>query len=268
MNDTPVESGYAPVNGMELYYESQGSGGTPVIVLHGGFGSTSSLAGLVSGLATSRRVITVDQQGHGRTKDIDREISSEAIGDDIGQLIGHLGLAEADVVGLSMGAGTALQCAIQHPDRVRRLVVIGKPMRRQGWYPEVQVAMSAMNRSAFEGLKQAPFYAEYLSKAPDPDHFPELIDKMGRSMATDYDWTEDVTAITARTMLIFGDADAVPLSHISDFYAALGGGQGDPGWDRANMSSARLSILPNCTHYELERRPELPYLIGPFLDEA
>src|ERR1039458_8706420 len=128
----PVNTGYAHVNGVKMYWESHGEGGTPLIVVHGGFGLASILGDLLDRLAASRRVIAVELQGHGHTPDIDRAFSYEAFGHDIAGLVEELRLGPADLLGYSVGASACLRAAIQHPDRVRRLVLGSIPGRRAG----------------------------------------------------------------------------------------------------------------------------------------
>jgi len=266
-NGTPPESGYAPVNGLDLYYEITGSGGVPLIVAHGGFGSTATVASVVTELSRTRQVIAVDLQGHGRTRDIEREINSSALGDDIGALITHLGLSQADLVGYSLGAKTMLRAAIQHPDQVRRLVLISTPCRFDGWFPEVRAGMAQMSSAGFDMMRQTPMYTQYAAVAPDPDHFPILMDKMGAGMRDSYDWSAEVAGLRMPTLLVYGDADGISPAHIAEFFGLLGGGLRDPGWDRSAMPAARLAILPNTTHYEIFDKPELPPIIEAFLDE-
>jgi pimeloyl-ACP methyl ester carboxylesterase len=140
---TPPAGNYAPVNGLNLYYEMHGSG-DPFILIHGGFGITGMFDALLPTLATSRQVIPVELQGHGHTADIDRPFSYEQMADDIAALIKHLGLANADVLGYSLGGGVALQTAIRHPQVVRKLVVVSAPYKRAGWYPEVLAGQLAV----------------------------------------------------------------------------------------------------------------------------
>src|SRR5579863_8190898 len=104
-----------------MYWESRGEGGVPLLVTHGGFGTTAMFGGLLDELAADRRVIAVELQGHGHTADTARPFTYEAFGDDIGALVTHLGLGEVDLLGYSLGAGATLRCAIQHPSLVRRL---------------------------------------------------------------------------------------------------------------------------------------------------
>src|SRR3954466_8317350 len=126
---TAVRTDYAPVNGLKMYYEIHGAG-QPLVLLHGGFGLTDMFGAILPLLATSRQVIAVDLQAHGRTADIDRPLRLELMGDDIAALIKHLGFEQADVMGYSMGGGAALRTAIQHPTLVRKLVVVSVPFKR------------------------------------------------------------------------------------------------------------------------------------------
>src|SRR4051812_409201 len=125
-----VTEGYAPVNGLQMYWRSYGEGGTPLVVVHGGFGLVDTWGGLLEELAEQRRGVAVELQGHGRTADIDRPFRCETFGDDLAALIGHLALGQADLLGYSLGAGAALQAAIRHPEAVRRLVVVSTAFRR------------------------------------------------------------------------------------------------------------------------------------------
>src|SRR6266851_3185063 len=132
---TLVKTGYAPVNGLELYHEIRGSG-DPLVLLHGGVVGMTMFDSILPELASGRQVISVDLQGHGRTADVDRPLSFESMADDIAALIKHLGFENADVMGLSLGGGVALQVAFRYPRSVRKLVVVSEPCRREGWYPE------------------------------------------------------------------------------------------------------------------------------------
>lgn len=264
MNE-PADTGYAPVNGVELYWESHGSGGTPVILVHGGYGTAGLCAPVIGALAVHRRVIAIELQGHGHTRDIDRPFSYEAFGDDIGALIGHLGLERADLLGYSLGAGACLRAAIQHPSLIRKLALVSFPVRRDGWFPEVRAGFDRMDRSLFEQMRPSPMYRLYREIAPDPDAFLTLMDKTGELHRRPYDWSEDVAAITAETMLVYADADSIPPSHIAEFYARLGGGLRDATWDGSARSEARLAILPGQNHYTVFDAAESIAMIDAFL---
>jgi pimeloyl-ACP methyl ester carboxylesterase len=256
---------YADVNGLSLYYSEHGSG-EPLVLLHGGIGSGDMFVALVPELETGRRVITVDLQGHGRTADVDRPFSPEAMADDIAALAEHLGLAQIDVLGYSLGGEVALRTAIQHPALVRRLVLISIPCRRDGNHPEVVAAMDQMTPEIAEMMKQSPPYALYSSIAPRPEDWPVLIAKTSDLLKVDYDWTAETAALTAPTMLVYADADSVRPAHIVEFYGLLGGGLRDAGWDNSHRPTARLAILPGTTHYDVFMSPLLAAAIIPFLD--
>lgn len=260
-----AQSGYAPVNGLNMYYEIHGTG-EPLILLHGGFGLTAMFEPIMPQLSARRQVIAVDLQANGRTADIDRPLSLEAMGDDVGKLIQHLGFAQADVMGYSMGGGVGLQCAIQHPGLVRRLVVVSIPFKRSGWYPEQVAGMNQIGAHSAEFMKNTPMYQAYTAVAPHPENFTQLCAKMGDMMGRDYDYSEGVKGLTMPVLLVFGDADGLPPSHAAEFFALLGGGQRDGSWDRSGMPKSQLAIIPNMTHYDIFEAPALIPMVDAFLD--
>jgi pimeloyl-ACP methyl ester carboxylesterase len=261
----PGKSGYAPVNGLKLYYEVQGSG-EPLILIHGGLGAGEMFAPIMPALSQRRQVITVDLQAHGHTADIDRPITFEAMADDIAGLAKYLGIAKADVMGYSLGGGVALRTAAQHPDLVKRLVLVSVAFRRDGWYPEIIAGMSQVGAAAAEPMKQTPMYQMYSHVAPRPADWPALLTKVGDLLRKDYDWSSDVAGLKMPTLLVFGDADAVRTAHAVQFFELLGGGKKDGGWDGSGISNARLAILPGLTHYTVFSSPLLATTVAPFLD--
>src|SRR5713226_7939820 len=125
-------TGYAPVNGLKMYYEVHGSG-DPVVLLHGSFMTiTNNWPQWIGELSKTRKVIAVEMQGHGRTADIKRDFSYENLADDVAALLDHLKIPSADLIGYSMGGGVAMQCAIRHPEKLRKVVVISSMFRRNG----------------------------------------------------------------------------------------------------------------------------------------
>ena len=260
-----VKSGYAPVNGLRLYYEIHGSG-EPLILLHGGFGAGDMFAPMMPALSQHRQVITVDLQAHGRTADIDRPITFEVMADDIAGLAKYLGITKADVMGYSLGGGVALRTAVQHPELVKRLVLVSVAFRRDGWYPEIVTAMSQVGAASAEPMKQTPMYQMYSRLAPRPADWPVLLAKIGDLLRRDYDWSSDVAGLKMPTLLVYGDADAVRTAHAVQFFGLLGGGKKDGGWDGSGISTARLAILPGLTHYTVFSSPLLPATVAPFLD--
>ncbi|SDC03402.1 Pimeloyl-ACP methyl ester carboxylesterase [Geodermatophilus telluris] len=264
--DLRVDEGYAPATGgVRAYWRSLGEGGTPLVALHGGFGVVEAWGGLLEQLAAHRRVVAVEPQGHGRTADVDRPFSWDALADDVAAVVAHLGLGPVDLLGYSLGGGVALRTAIRHPGAVRRLVLVSAPCRRDGWFPEVLAGMAEVGSAGFEGMRQTPMYAAYAAVAPDVDAFPALMDKTGDLLRGDYDWTEEVRGLTAPVQLVYADADGIPPSHAADFYALLGGGLRDAGWDGSGRSASRLAVLPGRTHYDVAAAPELASVVEAFL---
>jgi len=265
MTTTASRTGYAPVNGLEMYYEVQGSG-KPLVLLHGGAGATEMFGAILPALVEGRQVIAADLQAHGRTADIDRPLSYEAMADDVAALIRHLGVEKADVMGYSLGGGVALRTAIQHPDQVRKLVVVSSTARRDGWYPEVLVAMQSGRENA-EAMKQTPMYEAYSRLAPKVEDWPVLMAKLGDLLGKDYDWSSEVRAMTTPTLIAVGDADSVRTAHAVEFFELLGGGKRDAGWDGSGMTKHRLAVLPATSHFTIFSSPVLASVVTRFLDE-
>lgn len=257
---TAPKTGYAPVDGLSLYYEIHGSG-EPLMLLHGGAVGIVMFGPNVAALAKNRKVIAVELQGHGRTADINRPLSFEAMADDIAGLLKYLGIEKTDVMGYSLGGGVALQTAFRHPESVRKLVVVSTPFKRDGWYPEVLVAMSQMGPSAGEMMKQSPLAQVYPNV-----NWAVLFTKLGALLKKDYDWSKEVAALQLQAMIVFADADAVRPAHIVEFYGLLGGGQQDAGLDGSRRPADQLAILPGLTHYNISASPLLPTVVAPFLD--
>jgi pimeloyl-ACP methyl ester carboxylesterase len=186
--------------------------------------------------------------------------------DDVAGLIAHLGIARADVMGYSLGGGVALWAAVRHPESVRKLVLVSIAFKTDGWYPAITAGRAHIDRDVAESLKETPFYQLYASIAPRPADWPQLVAKMGELVRQHYDWSKDVSAITAPTLLVFGDGDAVRPAHAVEFFELLGGGRQDGGWDGSGMSSARLAILPGVTHYNVFLSPAFPAAVTSFLD--
>ena len=265
MTQADVQSGYAPVNGLKMYYEIHGAGGVPLLVIHGAFGNTGLFGGeLVPALAETRQVIVMDQQAHGRTPDIDRPISVVQMADDTAALIEHLGLEQVDVFGYSMGGGIAFRLAVERPELVRKLVIAAVYTSGAGAYPEVVSGMESLSPEAFAG---SPMEASYLAVAPNPDDWPVLVEKIKAfgSNAEAYSLTPDeLRGIAAPVLYIIGDSDIVLPEHAVEVFRLLGGGV--PG-DGVGLPKSQLAILPGTTHIGVIGQTELLLgMIVPFLD--
>jgi pimeloyl-ACP methyl ester carboxylesterase len=258
-----VSSGYADGNGIKLYHEIYGEG-EPLVLIHGGLTTIGEMQGWVQPLAEKRRVIAVEMQGHGRTADTDRPMSFTTLGDDIAVLLDHLEIPKTDLVGHSFGGASAIRAAIQQPEKVRRLVVISSPYARSGWYPEAQRGMSHVGAAMAENMMQTPT-GRWSKQWPDPQRFPQFLDKMGNMMSEDYDWSADIAKLPMPVLLVFADNDSVSQKHIAEFFALLGGGMREPGWLNTQLSKSRLAVVPGYSHYNFITSAEVPQIVGKFL---
>ena len=234
---------YAAVNGLDLYYEVHGDG-PPLVLLHGAYMTADMMAPLAQGLSGVRQVIVPELQAHGRTADVDRPLTYEQMGDDVAELIRHLGFERADVFGYSMGGGAALQVAIRHPEVVRRLVVASAGYRYDGMPAEALAMFPSITPELFAGT---PMETEYKRIAPNPDDFPVLVEKLKTLDTTDFAWPEDaVRGIAAPTLIVLGDSDGVRLEHAVEMFKLRGGGVMG---DLSGMPESQLAVLPGTSHF-------------------
>jgi pimeloyl-ACP methyl ester carboxylesterase len=269
-NRTTDENGtgrYAEVNGINLYYETHGTG-RPLIALHGGLGSGEVFGPILPALTERHRVITVDLQGHGRTADIDRPIDVRLMADDIAALIDHLGLEKPDLVGYSLGGGVAFFTASKHPEKVAKLVVTSAHIRSDAIPDEMRAQQAQVNAGAVEFLKDTPMYELYMRLAPHPEEFGRLLDKIGESMSKDFDLSEEVRGLRVPTMLVCADADMAPPSHYVEAFKLLDGGLRDGGWmgEGRPKGGHALAVLPGLTHYNVAASPLFAAATLDFLD--
>jgi pimeloyl-ACP methyl ester carboxylesterase len=266
MANTTPQTGYAPVNGLNIYYEIHGTG-QQLVLLHGAYMTIETMGEIVPSLAESRQVIGVELQGHGHTADIDRPLTYEHMADDVAALLRHLGIEEADVFGFSTGGGVALQVAIRHPEVVRKLVVASASYTSEGLYPEVGEAIETITPELFEGT---PLLEEYTRVAPNLDDFPTLVAKLKQLDMEPFAWAEeDIRGIVAPTLLIIGDSDGTRLEHAVEMFRLLGGGVFG---DIVGLPECQLAVLPGTAHFVppgsgvLDRADWLVAMIGEFLD--
>src|SRR5690606_10245657 len=184
-------------------------------------------------------------------------------------LIDHLGLDKPDLVGYSLGGGVALHTAARYPQKVGRLVVASAYARRDAAYPEILAQQGQVSGAAAEFMKDTPMYENYQRVAPRPEDFPRLLDKIGESMAKDFDYTEEVRGLQVPTLIVAGDADMAPPSHFVEMFALLDGGQRDGGWmgEGRPKGGHALAILPGLTHYNIFSSPLFAAVTLAFLDE-
>lgn len=263
-----TKTGYAKVNGLDMYYEIHGSGGKPLVLLHGGLSNIASDFGkILPRLAKGRQVIAVEQQGHGHTADIDRPLSYEQMADDTAAFLKQMNITNADFAGYSMGSGIAEQIAISHPEIMHRLVLISPYFNNDGFYPASLEAEKTMKGEDLEGT---PFFATYKKIAPKPEQWRGIVEKIRKLDVEDFKgWSpEAIAAIKAPTLIMLGDSDIIRPEHIVEMFRLRGGGVpgGFPGVD---MPESQLVILPATTHFDIVAHDNwLLSTIPAFLDKA
>lgn len=257
----PAKSGYADVNGLKMYYEVYGEG-KPVVLLHGSYLTIPlNWSLIIPRLAKNRKVIVAEMQGHGRTRDISRELTYEGMADDVSGLLKYLKIENADVLGYSMGGGIAFQVAVRHPEQVRRLVVLSGAYRHDGWWPETEASFATFTADMFRGT---PIQKQYIDFGNDPNHFPEFVKKVVSIDLKPYDWSKDVKNIKAPIFMAIGDADGVRYEHALELFRAKGGGKMG---DVHGLPKSRLAIIPGTTHVGMMQRTDwLIPMVEDFLD--
>jgi pimeloyl-ACP methyl ester carboxylesterase len=243
-----VTTGYAAVNGLKMYYEVHGDGRArpPLVLLHGGLLTIDlSFGDLLPDLAAGRQVIAAELQGHGRTADIDRDVDLGYLAGDVAALLDHLGIERADVLGFSLGGGVALQLALDHPDRVGRIILVSVSYAPDGFHQEIsdpaRHATSTRMPTAedFRQMREA-----YARLAPDPGHFDAFAAKASQAAGSLKGWTAgELGRIGAPTLLVFGDHDFIRLEHAVEMHGLIPG--------------AQLAVLPGTTHMGVVRRTDL-----------
>jgi pimeloyl-ACP methyl ester carboxylesterase len=257
-------TGYAPVNGLEMHYEIHGSGSRePLVLLHGSFMTISNnWTGWIGELSKARKVIAVEMQGHGRTADINRDFSYESLADDIAAMLDYLKIEQADLLGYSMGGGVAMQVAIRHPEKVRKVVSISAFFRRDGLVKEALDAFPELTADTFKG---SPIETEYKKLSPTPNEFPNFVERVIAMELKPYDFGADrLKATKAPFLFIHGDADGVRLDHIAEMFRLKGD---EIHGDLRPRSESRLAVLPNTTHVSLmEKANAIIPMVNDFLD--
>jgi len=259
------ETGYAPVNGLQMYYELHGSGGTPLLLLHGGlFDIDQQFGELLPSLSANRRVIAADFQAHGRTNDIDRPLGTADLASDVVGLLQYLDVPKVDVFGFSVGGAVALYLAIRNPDLVRKAIISSVSFHTSGERAENADAIGEMKVEMIAGT---PMEAAYLAKSPHPDleHLQVLLTKLGGYDRGTAGWSDDdIRGIAAPTLFTVGDNDAVKLEHAVRFAQLRGG---DVNGDFVGLPASQLAVFPGTTHFfGLARTDLVRDVVLPFLD--
>ena len=223
----PRTSAYAPVNGLNMYYEIYGSG-MPLVLIHGG-GSTiqTTFGNVLHGLAKTQQVIAVEMQAHGHTADIDRPLSFEQDADDIAALLRYLHIDKANIFGFSNGASTTLQFAIRHKEMTNRIIVASTFYKKTGahsWLWEM------MSNPTFESMPQQLKDA-FLEINPSRDALHKMYERDVARMQSFKDIQDaQIQAIKAPALIISGDMDVATIEHTCEMHRFI--------------SNSRLAIIP------------------------
>ncbi len=233
-------------DGINMYYETHGTGGTPLVLIHGSFGSTSTFNEILPIISTSRQVIAIDMQGHGRTNDTDRPFSYVNFATDISKLLTHLQIVKADVLGYSLGGTVALQFGILFPNQTNKIVVISSTFKFDGWSKDVQDELKSLTPEFFYNT---PIQAEYLKLSPHPEKFDDFVRKLAAFDSQPFNLGEqNIQNMSAPLLLLMGDNDGVNLEASVELYKLAGGGIFG---DANGLPASELAIVPNTTHVSL-----------------
>lgn len=242
----PSESGYAPVNGIKVYYEVYGNG-KPLVLLHGAFMTIDMNWGeLIPELSKNRKVIALELQGHGHTPFSERKLSHAVLASDVTKVMDYLKIDKADVAGYSFGGEVAYQLAIQSPERLNKLVIISSTYKSKGWLPEVNKAIEGMKPEFFTN---SPMHTAYNAVAPDKTKWTPFLEHMMASARKPFDLGEDnISKIRVPVLIIAGDNDGLDKTELSKTYKLLGG---DVFADMGELPKSQLAIAPGQTHVSL-----------------
>ena len=247
---TPAAAETAQINGLEMYYEVHGDG-PPLVLLHGAYMSIdTNWDALIPTFAETHKVIAVELQAHGHTSDRDTPITYEGMSEDVAALLDHLEIDKAAIFGYSMGASVGIRLAMDHPEKVERLIVasggINYDAYPDGFYEMIETITPEM-------MAGSPFEEEYKRLSPNPDGFPTLVEKLKALDLDRFAWDEEAfAAIDVPTLLVFGDADVVEIDHITKLFTLLGGHSNG---DMQGLPLVQLAVLPGTSHINVIFNP-------------
>ena len=242
----PYDSGYAPVNGIKVYYEVYGKG-TPIVLLHGAFYTIDmNWSQLIPELSKSRKVIALEFQGHGHTPYSDRKLSITTLASDVERVMDYLKIDSADVAGYSMGGSVAYQFAVQNPKRLRKLVIISSTYKTNGWLPVVNGAFKNFKPEFFDNT---PLHAAYDAAAPDKTKWRKFLEQMFAFAKEPFNVGDsNIAKISAPVLIISGDNDGLDKIELAKTYKLLGGGVSA---DLQPMPKSQLAVVPSKGHVSL-----------------
>lgn len=254
----PADSGYAPVNGIKVYYEVYGKG-EPIILLHGAFYTIEMNWGqIIPELSKTRKVIAIEFQGHGHTPFSERKLDIVTLAKDVEGIMDYLKVDSADVAGYSMGGSVAYQFAVQSPQRLKKLVIISSTYKTAGWLPIVNTAFKDFKPELFDNT---PLKTAYDVAAPDKTKWRKFLKQMFDFAQLPFDCGDsNIAKIAAPVLIISGDNDGLDKVELMKTYQLLGGGVSD----LSPMPKSHLAIVPSQGHVSLMMQTKT--LLG-YLDE-
>jgi pimeloyl-ACP methyl ester carboxylesterase len=259
----PSKTGYVKSGDLDVYYETHGKGGTPLVVIQGSFCTVEVCFGkMLPTLAEKRQVILIDQQGHGHTRFAkNHPFTITQMKKDTIAVIEKLGFKRVDVLGYSTGAAVALELSITNPEFVNTLTLISGVYAKEGARKELLDMMPTITPAM---MKQSPWYAAYKKDAP-VDQFDQLVEKI-KTIDDTQSWPEaKIRGLKMPVQLIAADSDILHLEHAVKFFQLLGG---DVAGDLVGLPKSRLYIVPGATHVTMvfEKSPQVGAAIVDFLD--
>ena len=242
----PAKSGYAPVNGIEVYYEVYGEG-KPLILLHGAFYTIEMNWGqLIPELSKTRKIIAIEFQGHGHSPYSERKLDIATLARDVEGVMDYLKIDTADVAGYSMGGSVAYQFAVQSPKRLSKLVIISSTYKTDGWLPIVSTGFKNFKPEFFDNT---PLKTGYDAVAPDKTKWTKFVKQMIDFAQVPFDCGDsNIARITAPVLIISGDNDGTNKIELMKTYQLLGGGVAA---DLQPMPKSHLAIVPSQSHVSL-----------------
>lgn len=239
---TPTRTGaYIDAGAVRTYYEVTGSG-EPLLLLHGGLCTAETLDSQTPVLATKYRVYVPERRGHGRTPDVEGPITFDIMAQDTIAFLEALGIPSAHLVGFSDGAMVALRVALQRPELVRKLILVGSPVNEDGTRPEHVTLLESFTRENFPPM----FVQLYAAISPDgADHFGVVFDKMMGSQRQGQPEIalDELARVTAPVLVLLGDDDVPTIEHAAAMQRAF--------------ACAQLAVVPGTSHALPMEKPEL-----------
>jgi pimeloyl-ACP methyl ester carboxylesterase len=234
---TAVASGKAPVNGIQMYYAVYGKAkGTPVLLIHGGLGSSDIWTNQVSNLSKDHTVIVADSRGHGRSSRTQEPYGYDLMASDYLALLDYLKVPKVALVGWSDGGIIGLDIAMNHPERLTRLFAQAANTKTEG------VKSDVMDNKTFAAYIDRSG-AIYKKLSPTPDQYDAFVEQISQMWSSQPNWSDaQLKTITTPTAIVLGDHDeAVDLGHTQ--YIAR------------TVPGAKLIILKGVSHFAMLQDP-------------